>query len=237
MTSGRPRRPWNVTVAVFGACFGALCFVVVHMVMADTVDPLSRPVSDYALASPGTTLFSLGILAVTVSCGALAGSGLGLPDEVRLRASLAAVSVVLILVVVFRTDTGDVVTSAAGQIHRYASGVAFLLLTCSGWMVWRRLVTVGDDSAPVLGGLTLLAFAALVLTGLNTLELEFFGRWRGVPQRLLLTVQTVLIVVMASVAGRTARSGGGHRERGRPVSDEIDPSGTRRPDAPVPKCG
>lgn len=210
MTIQPLRRPWHAVVAVSGALLGAVCFLIMHLAMTDVVDPFQQPVSSYALTSPGSALFALGTMAVALSCAVLARVGLGLRDEALLRGSLAGAAVLLVLVVLFRTDTGDSVTSAAGQIHRFAAGGAFVLLACSGWMAWRRLAGTDQHAAVAVGVLTLLGFGALVLTGLNTFmpDLAGGGQWRGLPQRALLAIQTGLVVVLGLWVGHTSQGGG-----------------------------
>ena len=210
MTTRASRRPLFAAVAVVATIAGAGCFLVMHVAMTGVVDPLRQPVSSYALTAPGSMLFALGTLAVAASCALLARFGVGLQDEGRLRFGLGCVAFLLTLVVAFRTDASDAVTSASGQIHRFAAGGAFVLLVCLGWMAWRRFAVTDKVAAGVVGWLTALGFGALLVTGVNTFlpELVGGGSWRGVPQRVLLTIHIMLVVVLGLWAGRVGHEAG-----------------------------
>lgn len=209
MTAIPHRRPWQGAAAVSGGLVSLVCFVMLHLLMADVVDPLQQPVSSYALISPGTELFGLGTMSIAGACVLLAFVGLGVPGQNRARAMLAATSVMLTLVVVFRTDAGDTVSSIAGQIHRYAAGAAFVLVVLAAASMCRELTgTAGDRRWGFwMWGLTVLSVATLLLTALNTFlpELAGGGDWRGLPQRALLLNQTLIVIVMGLVARRRTR--------------------------------
>jgi len=206
MTSPAHRRPWQGVAAVSGGLIAVACFVMLHLLMADVVDPLQQPVSSYALVSPGTALFGVGTLSIAAACAVLSYAGLGTAHQHRVRRLLGATAVMLTLVVVFRTDTGDTVTSMAGQIHRYAAGAAFVLLVLAAWLVCRELTWAPTDRrlGAWMWGLTGLSVATLLLTALNTFlpEIAGGGDWRGLPQRALLLNQTAILIVMGLVARR-----------------------------------
>ncbi|GAA4921998.1 uncharacterized protein DUF998 [Stackebrandtia albiflava] len=201
MTAPQPAAPWQTVVAAVGGAAAAVGFLLLHLVMADSVDPMVQPVSSYALRAPGSILFPLGTLGLAAGCAALAAAGLGLPRQRPVRALLGLAAVLLVLVVVFRTDTGDTVTSTAGEIHRWSAGAAFGALLLAGLAADRAMRYTTVDPflrrlSRVLAGLSLVALA---LTALNTFLPEFAdgASWRGLPQRILLAVETGLVLLLA----------------------------------------
>jgi hypothetical protein len=181
-------------LAAVAATAGITSFALLHVLMADIVDPLRQPVSSYALTQPGTTLFATGALGLAAACAILAG--IGAPRHTGVRVLLALTSVMFVLVVMFRTDAGTDVSSIGGQVHRYAAGAAFVLLTLVGlWSTRHRSAPTG----PAVTWLTVLSALILLVTTLNTFlpDLADGGQWRGLPQRVLLVVQSLLIMVLA----------------------------------------
>ena len=174
--------------ATAGAGAGLAGFAVLHLLMADVVDPLRDPVSAYALTQPGSALFAVGALGYALACLVLAvRTGLG----GTVRWLLGVTGLMFVLVVLFPTDAGAEVSTVAGQVHRYAAGAAFVMLTLAGAGCARDRWTM-----PVL---TTLSAAMLVVTALNTFApwLADGGDWRGLPQRGLLVVHAAMVVAVA----------------------------------------
>ncbi|MGH8794612.1 MAG: DUF998 domain-containing protein [Stackebrandtia sp.] len=199
-----PLTMWASRLAVVGAVVAAVGFLLLHLLMSGAVDPVSQPVSDYALVWPGNGLFAFGTLSLALSCTVLSVAGLGLSRERPVRWLLGSAAGFLALVVVFPTDPGDVVTSVIGEIHRWAASGAFVAIILVGWSVGRRIAD--DWWRRWLTFLTVLGTIALVLTAANTMlpDVADGGEWRGVPQRLLLAVELVLMTAVAASSARTA---------------------------------
>lgn len=198
--------------AVAGGATGLASFAALHLFMAGQVSPLRDPVSGYALAAPGSVLFPLGAFGFAVACAALAMNRARppWPGVVRsgvVRPLLGAASVMFVLVVLFPTDSGVAVSSFGGQVHRYAAGAAFVLMTVVGYAGALR---PGDArTRRWLVVLTAISAATLLVTTLNTFlpELADGGQWRGMPQRVLLVVQALMIFVMAAATARRRGEG------------------------------
>src|SRR5690606_18419289 len=104
----------------------AASFVLLHLIMSDVVDPVSTPVSMYALTFPGVALFPLGALSLALACAILAGRGLGLQRQALIRWLLGTTAVMLVLASVFRSGTPESGLTFAAQVHRYTAGAAFV---------------------------------------------------------------------------------------------------------------
>ncbi|CAM3122325.1 DUF998 domain-containing protein [Stackebrandtia soli] len=208
MIGARHRPARYPRVALAGAVTAIICFALLHLTMVDIVDPVREPVSIYALVEPGTTLFGLGALGLASACVALAVGGLRLARQWDVRALLASAAVMLVAVVAFPTDAGQGVSSVSGHIHRYAAGTAFAAITVAGLLTAHRIgrgVGTGSDRFAMI--LAILSLSTLVLTIVNTFfpSLANGEAWRGIPQRLMLTVQVLMVVAMSLVPARFAR--------------------------------
>ncbi|MGH8876405.1 MAG: DUF998 domain-containing protein [Stackebrandtia sp.] len=187
--------------AILGACVGIASFATLHLLLAGTVDPLRDPVSAYALVPVGDGLFAAGALGYAVSCAVLALPGReGARRYTAARALSAVTSVMFVLVVAFPTDAGPAVSSIGGQIHRYAAGAAFIGMTLLGFARSRP----GGAARGWTAVLTGLSAATLLLTTVNTFApgLADGGAWRGAPQRILLVIHAVMLIVLALDRGR-----------------------------------
>ncbi|MGH8791928.1 MAG: DUF998 domain-containing protein [Stackebrandtia sp.] len=187
--------------AVAGAVVGMASFGLMHVLMAEEVNPVRQPVSAYALASPGDALFVAGASGLAVACAALAVGGRGPARQASVRLLLAVTSAMLVLAAAFPTDSGVNVSTVGGQIHRYSAGAAFVLITLAGFAACvrgrREDVSAAARRATML--LTVVCAATFLVTTVNTFlpELADGGQWRGLPQRVLLAAQSLLIVTLA----------------------------------------
>ncbi len=168
-------------VAGVSALVGLAAFFGLHVGFYDVVDPVRQPVSSYALVPFGEIGFAAGALGTAVACGALA---LRFDGDVLPRRLLLLSAGMYVLVVVCPTDTGVEVSSLSGQVHRYAAGVAFGVMTL---LTVVMAVSRGGRSLRFFAGASVLL---LVTTIVNTFlpGLADGGAWRGVPQRALLAV-------------------------------------------------
>jgi len=186
----------------------AASFVLLHLIMSDVVDPVSTPVSMYALTFPGVALFPLGALSLALACAILAGRGLGLQRQALIRWLLGTTAVMLVLASVFRSGTPESGLTFAAQVHRYTAGAAFVMLTLAGWLCAARMRESGASAA--IRRATWAVTALAVLTFLTTTANTFLpgladgGEWRGVPQRVLLVVLSALIGLLIVNSRREA---------------------------------
>ena len=195
----RPEPVWWRPLATVAAGLAVISFVSLHLVMASIVDPLRQPVSSYALTAPGDVLFAMGSFSLAAACLLAALFAPGLPrGDGLIRVLLAGSALMLVLVVVFRTDRSDAVLSISGEIHRWSAGVAFGMLTAvgAGWAWWGR-GTVTGRWATVLTAVGAVALLAIVVTTF-TPDLVAGRQWRGLPQRALLLVQTLWLAVLVA---------------------------------------
>lgn len=208
--------PWHHRIAAVGGFTAALSFVVLHVLVPSAVDPVQQPVSTYALTQPGTMLFATGTLALAASCLAFAVRGPGLPREGAIRWLLGLSVVALAMVVVFRTDSTVAVTSMDGEIHRYAAGAAFIMLTLAAIAVALQAKVTGMGRWPAV--LAVLSVVSLLFNGLNIVAPTLLDgqAWRGIPQRVLLAVQMLFMVLLAMAP---------RRGRARPLAVPVKESG------------
>ncbi|MDN3243494.1 DUF998 domain-containing protein [Glycomyces tritici] len=177
-------------------------FAVMHLTQSDAVDPVATPVSSYAVTWPGIVLFPASVLALALACAILAGRGVGLARDGRIRFLLGATSVMLLCAAVFRTGTPESGLTWWAQIHRYTAGAAFVLLTVVAALCALRM---RDAEVPewVRRGtwwVTGLAALTFLTTTANTFLPGFLngGEWRGLGQRVLLVVLSALVWMLVA---------------------------------------
>ncbi len=187
-------------VAGTAIVLSVLSFVVIHVTMSDTVHPLTGTVSTYALRFPGNVLFPTGAMGLAVACAILAGRGVGLPRQEPIRWILAVTPLMLMATAVFRTGTPQTGLTIGAQIHRYSAGAAFIALIVVALLCIHR--SRGTD-VPIgvrrmLGWIAALSLLTFAVTTVNTFWPGFLsgGEWRGVPQRVLLAVQSAQVMVL-----------------------------------------
>lgn len=196
--------------ATLALATGVASFVLLHLLMSDVVDPVSTPVSMYALTSPGVVLFPLGALSLALACAILAGRGVGLRRQTFIRWLLGTTALMLVLASLFRSGTPESGLTVAAQIHRYTAGAAFVLLTVVAGLCAAQMREAGAAAAVRRAAwwVTVLAALTFLTTTVNTFlpGLADGGDWRGVPQRVLLAVLSALIGVLIVNARREAVS-------------------------------
>lgn len=181
-------------------------FALLHLLMSDVVDPVNTPVSMYAFSPPGVVLFPLGTVSLALACAILAVRGVGLPRQSFVRFLLGATAVMLVFATLFRSGTPESGLTVAAQIHRYAAGAAFVLLTAVAALCTARMSETG--AAPVIRRATrwatVLASLTFATTAINTFlpGVADGGDWRGIPQRVLLVVLSALVGVLIANSRR-----------------------------------
>lgn len=145
------------TVGLAGAAVAVLAVGALHVLAADTVDPVRRTISEYALGPQGW-LFDAGVLAFAAGAAAVlvAAVRAGLVRATAPSAVLYASGVLgLLLVVAFEKTNWAVGPSVGGSVHRYASLLVFVALPLAVLLVaWRaRRWTVVSPAALTLAGM------------------------------------------------------------------------------------
>ncbi|GAA3508704.1 hypothetical protein FHR32_004719 [Streptosporangium album] len=174
-----------------------------HLAAAGTVDPLTGPVSDYALLDASAWAMAGGTITLAMSAIWVA-YGLTRVDPARSAAArvlLVAGALGLLLTAVFPAGTASGVTSAAGEIHRWSAAVVFTALPCAGWMLGRRF-RIPALSAVSAASAALLAVFLAAHPGSPTADLVNGPGYYGLVERLLMLSEMALILLSARSAGR-----------------------------------
>nr|MDT0663005.1 DUF998 domain-containing protein [Micromonospora sp. DSM 115978] len=210
-------------VVLAGAVLAAVLTVWAHVGSAPDLDALSLTISDFAVSNRGgpmdRAMFVLGATSLALPLGLRA-----------VRAPVGRLPILLLLVWCFGlmaaaivpTDPDPLVTqlTTRAYVHRYVSVAAFVSLPVAVLVAARRL---GADPRWRSGLDRLRALAWASVVGLVALWLVAFPGERvmmGLVQRLLVTVEVVLLAVFAAKL---------HRVAGVPESRQI-PSRDRRND-------
>lgn len=184
-----------------GAVLAVVAAAAMHLLTGpSSVDPVQETLSMYGAAPRTAGLFAVSCLALAV---AVLCCTQRLPSVGQYAAYAAAV--MLLIVVVFPTDTGVGPLSAVAQIHRYAAGAAFVLITvvlasaadrCAGPM---RLVVRACLVPAVL-------MLSLTIAAVLWPDLLAMAQWRGIPQRVLLLSEAAGLIGV-SICWRRPASG------------------------------
>jgi hypothetical protein len=168
-------------------------------------DPFALTVSDYAVADRGgVTDWAMVTLAASTVLLVFALPGIGRPARWLLGLFAAG------MLVAAAAPTDEALDlSTTGQVHRYASVTAFVVLPAVGLLVARR-------AAPLLGwavpAVRRLATAAVVFMAAMLVSQVFAGRALiGLAERLLLVTGVALLAVLAARAYQLGRPAYGHR--------------------------
>lgn len=193
------------TLGVAGAALAVATVGVLHMIDADTVDPIRRTISEYALGADGW-LFDVGVLglaggAALVLAALLHAGVVRWPSPATVLYGIGVAG--LALVVVFEKTNWAVGPSVGGSIHRYSSLVAFVTLPLAILLIARR---VRARWAALLGAVSL-AWLAAIMIGIPLGPL--FGRswWQFLPLGLVergmaLTLVAAVVALALWVAAR-----------------------------------
>ncbi|CAM3582441.1 DUF998 domain-containing protein [Kibdelosporangium persicum] len=211
-------QPWLI-VSAGAICWGALAFVVLHLVSGR--DPLRDAVSLYAFTDQAPGLLAVSILWVAfgsvTTVGALAAAGVPLSRTTKVLFGLWSGG--LALAAVFPVSYGQLSSLVSGEIHQYACVAAFLSVPAIGLSLaagTRGIPALARDRATVLRW-TRYSMAGLVLFAVSYL----LDKSAGVPlgtilpvgltQRITLVIDIGLLCAVirlaygASASSRTAR--------------------------------
>lgn len=184
------------TSGVVGAGIAVATVGALHVLAADTVDPVRRTISEYALG-PYRPLFDVGVLALAAGA-ALVLAALLRTGQVRalsLATASYAIGVLgLVLVVVFEKTNWSVGPSVSGYIHRYSSLLAFVALPLGVLLIARRLQA---RWAFLLGAGTL-AWLVAILAGIPVGPLVGRPWWQVLPLGLM--ERGLALTLVAAVA-------------------------------------
>jgi hypothetical protein len=188
-------------VAAAAAVVNLLLLVLLHVVLPE-VDPVTRPVSEYALGEFGwlatarTLAEGVGVIALAVA--------LLLEPAVARRVERAAA---LLLVVVgalklamplFPVDAIGTPATRAGQMHNILGNLTFFLFPLAALLLFRALGRIGSRLAPAIA--VVLAVATVgVLVG-NAIG------WLGLAQRAYLGLSALWQLLAALAVLRNRRS-------------------------------
>lgn len=215
MTAHAPTRPtgarsWALSGTALVAA-GVVAVLGLHVVAAE-IDPVRRPLSQYALG-PWKPVFDAGVLAVAIGSVAVLAA-LARARLVRLRGAaatlMAAWSACLVVVVAFEKIDWSVGPTPAGYVHRYASLLAFLCLPVAALALgraWRTDARWGRfATATCWLGAVALAWLAPILLGFVLRPLTGVPWWQFVPlglfERGLALTEVATVVVMGMWAAR-----------------------------------
>jgi hypothetical protein len=190
-----------------GAALALAAMAYAHVAAADTVNPVSGLISDYALV--GASAWALVGGTIMLAMGSLwTAFGLTRVDPARSAAArvlLLAAALGLLLTAGFPTDSAPDVVSIGGEIHRWSAAVVFTALPCAGWMLGRRS---GDRALSAVSALSVVFLAAFLAAhpGSLTADLIDGPGYYGLIERLLVLTEIVLIFLAARGVGGGKRA-------------------------------
>lgn len=218
-----------------GAALALAAMAYAHVAAADTVNPASGLISDYALV--GTSAWALVGGTIMLAMGSLwTAFGLTRVDPARSAAArvlLLAAALGLLLTAGFPTDSAPDVVSIGGEIHRWSAAVVFTALPCAGWMLGRRS---GDRALSAVSALSVVFLAAFLAAhpGSLTADLIDGSDYYGLIERLLVLTEIVLIFLAARGVGGwnrasvvpapATRATGSSRTRSPSPTDRLEPT-------------
>jgi hypothetical protein len=188
-------------VAAAAAVVNLLLLVLLHVVSPE-VDPVTRPVSEYALGKFGW-LATARTLAEGVGVIALAVTLLLEPAVARRVERAAAVLLVVVgalklAMPLFPVDAIGTPATRAGQMHNILGNLTFFLFPLAALLLFRALGRMGSRLAPVIA--VVLAVATVgVLVG-NAIG------WLGFAQRAYLGLSALWQLLAALAVLRNRRS-------------------------------
>jgi hypothetical protein len=190
-----------------GAALALAAMAYAHVAAADTVNPASGLISDYALVD--TSAWALVGGTIMLAMGSLwTAFGLTRVDPARSAAArvlLLAAALGLLLTAGFPTDSAPDVVSIGGEIHRWSAAVVFTALPCAGWMLGRRS---GDRALSAVSALSVVFLAAFLAAhpGSLTTDLIDGSDYYGLIERLLVLTEIVLVFLAARGVGGWKRA-------------------------------
>jgi Protein of unknown function (DUF998) len=177
-------------VAAAAAATDMVVLALLHVVSPE-VDPLTRPVSEYALGSYGW-LAAVGTLAEGL--GAL-GLAVALRQKRSAAALLGIFGLAKLMMPLFPVDPLGTPATTTGQVHNVLGNLAFFLFPLAALLLMPMLWRIGSRLAPVIA--VVLAVATVgVLVG------DALGAF-GMTQRVYLVLCSLWLLLTATVLFRS----------------------------------
>ncbi|WP_232376393.1 DUF998 domain-containing protein [Amycolatopsis aidingensis] len=209
-------RSWLVSsTAAIG--WAAFTMVILHIVSSH--DPIRDTISSYAITDRGGGMLEASVLSLAIGSlallGALLSSGAEPPRTARIL--LLSWAAGLITAALFPASFTASTDPATGEIHQYASLIAFLSLPGVGFSLADRLREVPElaRTRMLLRRLTALSVLSLAVFGLSYVAADFPGAPVlaqisavlpvGLAQRVALLADLALLAGLSLLAVRTAR--------------------------------
>jgi hypothetical protein len=170
------------------------------------VDPITDPVSDYALHGGGEPLFVLAVLLMITGGLAVraAMNHTGMPHPRSLTILFGLWYAGLAVCAVFPGNRSATETTVAGDIHRFGGALFLACLPVVGWQLARslRVSPLWTHAAARIRWFALAGGATAVAFGVSQ-----FAQWLplGLIERFALGAQLALLVVLASTVRRAVR--------------------------------
>jgi hypothetical protein len=190
-------------VAAAAAAADLLVLVLLHVVSPD-VDPMTRPVSEYALgdgrwvATTGTIAESVGAIGLAIALRHQRAAGL-----------LVVFGLMKLAMPLFPVDALGTPTSDTGQVHNVLGNLAFFLFPVAALMLSRALRRRGNRSAPVIAVMLAVATVGVLVAS----AVEAFG----LAQRAYLMLCALWLLLAAEAVFRSGQAritAGSVRRRG-----------------------
>ncbi|MGW0434120.1 DUF998 domain-containing protein [Micromonospora sp. NPDC003197] len=196
---GAPARHLFAALAWVGLALTVLLAVIGQVSPDPYLDPLTLTVSDYAVADRGGVT-DAAMVTFGASALALLMALRNLPRGAVVLLNVFAAG--MFVAAIAPTDPGTDL-SVTGQVHRYASIVAFVALPLTGLLLTRRAPALLGRAIDWVRGLALVTgvfmVAMLVSSTVGDRLLV------GLAERLLLTTSVVLLAVLVTRAGSPRR--------------------------------
>jgi hypothetical protein len=211
------RRDTLAAIGLAGIAYFTVVLVGLHFLHTD-VNPLARPVSDYAVGRYGNVMTSA-FLAMSISAPALAFAlrgGLAESTQSRIGLILLALfGVSTLLAAVFPIDPQYYAPTTHGKIHHINGSLGFLALTVGVTLISRTFAHDEDWSSRYQPAITLsvLMIASFVAMPVNFIPGLGFG---GLAQRIFLAAFVAWFLLVAS-----------HIREPAPEEQEEEPRGRR----------
>jgi hypothetical protein len=220
-------------IAVAGQAVAVVLMVYVHVAFGAEISAVSRVVSDYALLERSAGPYAGSLLALAIGVAALTAGLLGQRLGRTGPALLGLSSCAMVLAVAFPTDPIDLTgggsgeSTLSGQIHRYATAIAFVGLPGAGWALARRPAAVAgtpaatrsapaaDTGIAAVGWITVGCWVSLGAFLVSHIPVSFPGTpiaglfgdhvFYGLTERIVLLFEGALLVALSTWLVRRSR--------------------------------
>lgn len=207
-------RPWAI-VSVAAISWAAFTMTILHLISSQS--PVRDPLSSYAITDRGGGMLEASVLSLAIGSFAVIGALIvsGTPLSTTAQLLLAMWALGLVVGAIFPASYGQV-GPVDGEIHRYASLVAFLSLPGAGYSLLDRVRSVPglERMRAMLSRMLAISLYCLVLFGVSYLLAAFpavpFAEELssvlpvGLTQRFALIADIALLLTVVVVAVKMA---------------------------------